>query len=346
MISIVGGGLSGLYTAYLLQQKGLAFQLFEARERFGGRIKGLPVGDSSHLELGPSWFWPHQARMQQLCAELNLPYFEQYVAGDALYQLPGRPMQRFQGAGTMTSYRLAGGLTKLDAALVEQLPRHALHANAPVAHVQYQQGWQLTVNGVTHNSDALILAAPPRALINKTNLAEQLSPKLVDRLASTPTWMAAQAKFVAHYSQPFWRQAGLAGDAFSRTGPMVEIHDASAHEQAGFALFGFIGLDAQQRKSIAPKQLEQACLKQFADLFGPQALQPTTFALQDWQHSPYTCTQADINQATEHPNCPVHEFTDELASLNLYFAGSEMANEEAGYLEGALAAAEGVVLRI
>ena len=37
-IVIVGGGLSGLYAAFLLEQKGIAYRLLEARDTFGGRI--------------------------------------------------------------------------------------------------------------------------------------------------------------------------------------------------------------------------------------------------------------------------------------------------------------------
>ena len=37
-VVIVGGGLSGFYAAFCLQQAGIDFQLLEARERFGGRI--------------------------------------------------------------------------------------------------------------------------------------------------------------------------------------------------------------------------------------------------------------------------------------------------------------------
>ena len=37
-IAIIGGGLSGLYTAYLLQQQGIEATVYEARDRLGGRI--------------------------------------------------------------------------------------------------------------------------------------------------------------------------------------------------------------------------------------------------------------------------------------------------------------------
>ena len=56
-IAIVGGGLAGLYAAYLLQKAGADFVLVEARERFGGRIltvdeTGAPADDG--FDLGPS----------------------------------------------------------------------------------------------------------------------------------------------------------------------------------------------------------------------------------------------------------------------------------------------------
>ncbi|MEM1154111.1 MAG: hypothetical protein AAGI44_08210 [Pseudomonadota bacterium] len=46
-------------------------------------------------------------------------------------------------------------------------------------------------------------------------------------LGGVPTWMAGQAKVVAVYESPFWRDSGFSGDAMSRKGPLIEIHDAS-----------------------------------------------------------------------------------------------------------------------
>ena len=38
MIIIVGAGLSGLLTGYLLKKEGIPFKILEARNRIGGRI--------------------------------------------------------------------------------------------------------------------------------------------------------------------------------------------------------------------------------------------------------------------------------------------------------------------
>ena len=51
-IAIIGGGLSGLALARHLARDGCDFQLFEARNRFGGRIHSLQPGDqASHTAL-------------------------------------------------------------------------------------------------------------------------------------------------------------------------------------------------------------------------------------------------------------------------------------------------------
>ena len=46
-IAIVGGGLSGLYAAWLLAERGIRdWVLFEARSTLGGRILSIPVAGS------------------------------------------------------------------------------------------------------------------------------------------------------------------------------------------------------------------------------------------------------------------------------------------------------------
>lgn len=99
-IAIIGGGLSGLYVAHLLQKAGTGFQLLEARERFGGRIlsvdgSGTPSSDG--FDLGPSWYWPGMhPRMAGIVRELQLRDFEQYSDGDVLLERSASsPPQRF-----------------------------------------------------------------------------------------------------------------------------------------------------------------------------------------------------------------------------------------------------------
>jgi len=88
-VAIIGGGLSGLYTAYLLEQHGITdYVILEARSRIGGRITELAVESSQGIdrfELGPSWFWPElQPQLDALISQLSLKRFAQYEQGQTL----------------------------------------------------------------------------------------------------------------------------------------------------------------------------------------------------------------------------------------------------------------------
>jgi monoamine oxidase len=82
---IIGGGLSGVYTAYLLAQKGKSFVLLEARERLGGRILS-PEHQGYCSDLGPSWFWPAiHPKMVHLIQRLGLSGYPQFDTGRGRY---------------------------------------------------------------------------------------------------------------------------------------------------------------------------------------------------------------------------------------------------------------------
>lgn len=340
-IGIIGGGLAGLYSASLLSQQGFDVTVLEARDRIGGRIHGLPLGHGDTLDLGPCWFWPHQHRMARLCQQLGLPVFEQYTTGDALYQATANgAIERFAGAGTPLSYRIDGGVSQLTEALHQTLDEGCVHLNQRVHRLNRQDDhWNIETPTKSFKARRLIMAVPPRAALESTPIAKHLSAPLQRTLRDTPTWMAAQAKFVAHYTTPFWREQGLAGDAFSRVGPLVEIHDASAGEDRGYALFGFIGVSAQQRATLDPEALRQACLNQLGQFFGADALNPIQSVIEDWSQQAFTCTPQDRLEPPQHPECDLSAFAQELAQLQLAFASTEVAFQEAGYLEGALIAA-------
>lgn len=95
-IAIVGGGLSGLYTAFRLEQAGIGdYRLFEARDGFGGRILSASLPDAlgptsrevDRFDLGPTWFWPDmQPQLDRLFHDLGLPRFAQHEAGDMVVE--------------------------------------------------------------------------------------------------------------------------------------------------------------------------------------------------------------------------------------------------------------------
>ena len=342
---IVGGGLSGLALAEALERQGYDYRLVEARTRLGGRIMTTHHG-AGHFDLGPAWFWPGQPRIAALIERLKLQKFDQFADGRPIFEDQNGHVRRGHGFSKMKgSWRLAGGLEALTAALADRLPAHRKRLNAAVTALTLSEGRGTATlsDGETVSADQVVLALPPR-IAAQIAFSPPLPSPALRAMQGIATWLAGQAKAVAIYDTPFWRNQGLSGDAMSRRGPMVEIHDASPLEGGPYALFGFIGVPPQGRTN--EHALRQHVQVQLARLFGPQAAEPTALVIKDWALDPYTSTEADKAPLYAHPTYGLPHAMTNLWDNRLQFAGTEVAPSFGGYIEGALEAAENVLHRI
>ena len=356
-IAIIGGGLSGLYAAYLLHQKAIPFTVYEARNRLGGRINTHAVPQQSHhqyqrYDLGPTWFWPEMhPHMQQLISQLSLTAFPQYHQGSYLFDRGHHQPPQHYPAGMTTSpvaMRLAGGLSSLIDALQLPLPKQSLYYQHRLSRLTQQDNGKITVTFITADGtidlsyDKVIIAIPPALFNQDVTVSPSLSPHCQQYCEHTPTWMAAHAKFIAIYSSPFWRESGLSGSASSQVGPLAEIHDAGAY-QGMAALFGFFGINAAARKTAGHQALTNTALEQLARLFGEAARQPVDTAIMDWSQESMTASKRDLYPPTQHPHYGLSDKEVSQWQQRLFFAGSETDTTAGGYLEGALNAALRVV---
>lgn len=354
-VAIIGAGLAGLNAARLLHRGGVSFQLFEARERPGGRIltlneQGQTDGDG--FDLGPSWFWPDfQPGLSELVTELGLKSFRQQSSGDALYEgsVNERP-ERFAGSQQEPhSMRLVGGSASLIDALIRDLPPHRLHFGTKVTEmmltdrdvtlkVSSSRGTEQFVAGIA------IAALPPRLLSSTITFHPQPEPSTLQLWNGTPTWMAPHAKFFAIYDRPFWRNAGLSGAAQSMVGPLVEIHDATTASGRP-ALFGFVGVPAKRRVSVGTEAIVSSCCRQLVRLFGSDAAAPRSTLYTDWANDPFTAAPLDLTSAG-HPRDGIEHWISGPWQSRLFFAGSETSSANAGYLAGAVLASQRAVQQI
>lgn len=347
-VAIVGGGLAGLNAARLLYQSGVDFLLFEARGRPGGRI--LTIDETGRLgndgfDLGPSWFWPAmQPAISKLVTELGLQSFAQNSEGDVVFERMSREApHRLSGMHQEPeSMRLTGGSAALIRALARDLPADRLQFGARVTGMRLiDDGVELSIRRSDGRDEPIaaehvIAALPPRVMEATIQFDSAQEPETIKRWRDTPTWMAPHAKFFAIYEHPFWRDAGFSGTAQSMVGPMVEMHDATTASGKP-ALFGFLGVGAEQRSAIGEEALTHACLGQFSRIFGPEASEPKTTLFKDWAADPLTATAADL-VASDHPIPSNAPWVNGPWQERLSLAGSESSASEAGYLAGAIIA--------
>jgi len=109
--------------------------------------------------------------------------------------------------------------------------------------------------------------------------------------------------------------------------------------------FGFYGVPAQIRRDHRD-ELVQASLAQLGRLFGAQAQRPVGTFLRDWALEPGIATEADLQPLRTTPVYGLPEQLDGLWADRLFFAASEMAPRNGGFMEGALEQAEAVAQQL
>lgn len=314
--------------------------MFEARDRIGGRVL-------SHdgFDLGPTWYWPEtETTTTQLVDQFGLQAFSQYTAGDLMLERQFGVIERhtLPPGHIVPSMRLVGGMASLTTVLAATLPAGTIQLESTVTSIQKaEDGVSIELEtGGAQTFTHVILAIPPR-LVSRISFQPELSETTKAKLANTPTWMAGQAKVIAVYDRPFWRDNGRSGQGMSWAGVLQEIHDAS--QPGGLAaLFGFFRLSAAERAVFDRDELNRRVIDQLVRLFGEEARHPRDIYYVDWSSDRQTATVQDREPLTEFP---VYQpiTLDSVWEGRLSLAGTETDSLFGGHIEGALRAAERAV---
>jgi monoamine oxidase len=146
-------------------------------------------------------------------------------------------------------------------------------------------------------------------------------------------------KAVAVYETPFWRSAGLSGEALSDIGPATLTFDNSPPEGTPGVMLGFIGgADADEHAGLTAAERRQRTVAGYARLFGARALEPLDYFEQDWAAERWSAggptflmrdnAWTEVGPALREPVGRIH------------WAGTETAARWAGFMEGAVRSGE------
>ena len=343
-VVVVGAGLAGLTAAGGLHAAGRSVLVVEARAAVGGRIKTLVpqgYGEGAAVDLGATWHWSNQPRIRALADEVGLEAFPQHRAGRAVVEesAGAAPRPIDLPPPSPTELRFAGGAQALCHRLAARLPGGSIVFETEVTSVSVDGGG-VTVTAATGAGEesqvaceAVVVAVPPRLASAGIAFFPALPEPVVEAMQGTPTWMATAIKCIALYETAFWREAGWSGLAFSRTGPLIEIHDACTPGGEVAALWGFLSADHSVR-DLPHDERVRAVFAQLGRLFGPQAADPLQYVERDWSDDPYT---NDVVVWFGEPLAYGHPaLAEPLFGGRLVWAGSETADAGAGHMEGAV----------
>jgi monoamine oxidase len=329
-VAVVGAGVGGLSAARALAAAGRSVVVLEGRDRVGGRLLSVQLDDVG-LDLGATWFWPGERRVERLVDDLGLATYPQHLTGVAVFEAADAVHRLRDNPLDVPSRRLVAGMQAVAAGLADLLEPGTVRLRWPVREVtEHQDG--LAVGGPEGRIRAahVILAVPPALAAGTLRFDPALPAPLAALAAATPVWMGAVAKVVVRYAEPFWRSAGLAGAAVSHRGPLTEIHDASGPTGVPAALFGFADARADLR--------EERIVEQLRRLFGRGA-DPVEVRVQNWSQEAFTAPPG-VELLTDHRAFGHGLFGRPAYGGRLHWASTETSPHSPGHVEGALAAAE------
>lgn len=96
-VVVVGAGLAGLVAARDLLAAKQSVAVLEARDRVGGRLLNVEIGDGKVVEVGGQWVGPTQHRALALAHELDVGTFPTHAEGENLVEIGGA-LRRYRGA--------------------------------------------------------------------------------------------------------------------------------------------------------------------------------------------------------------------------------------------------------
>ena len=337
---IIGAGLSGLTTAYILKENGVTdVTILEGRAQIGGRIVTY-----KNVDLGATWFQqPHQY-LTSLLKELNVGSFQQYQKGQSvLVYHTSAPAHYFESATNESSAkRIAGGSISLIDKLSEDLGNQ-IELNTKVETItEVNSGLEVATNRGLFSADKVIVTIPPK-LATTLNFNPKLPEHLLSAMKQTHTWMSNSIKVGMTFGTPFWREKNYSGTVIGQIGPVIELYDHCNIEDNSFSLMGFVNEDLRNAK---PDDRKERILSYIEKYLGEPVRNYTGYFEKDWSKDEFTASQ-NLKPVISSPQYGNAVFDDFYMNGKLLFSGTETAKQYGGYLEGAvvsgLTAAQGIL---
>jgi monoamine oxidase len=265
--------------------------------------------------------------------DISLLFLLFYIAGAGNETTPGTFERLINTADGAQDSRFVGGSQLVSVRLAKRLAGRVV-LGAPARRIEQSR------SGVQVFSDAGLVARGKHVIV-------AMAPSLAGRIEYSPVLPALRdqltqrfpngsvIKCEAVYDKPFWRDAGLTGQAVSDASPVRITFDNTPPDGSPGVLLGFIeGTAARVYTQKTAAERRAAVLNNFATYFGDRALKPRAYYEMNWSTDPWTrgCYTGftppgvllDYGAALRRPAGRIH------------WAGTETSTIWAGYMDGAV----------
>lgn len=275
-------------------------------------------------------------------SELSLLYAVSYIAAAGNQTLKGTLERLTDTANGAQESRIVGGTQQLAIKLAKRLGNVRLNHEVHSIEKSGNQYKVKTTSGTVTASKVIVAMSPPLAArIRYSPLLPAARDQLTQRMP-----MGAIGKAIAIYKKPFWRDAGLTGQAVSSSGITRATFDSSPSDGSFGAMLGFIEADEMRLLDAAHESyIKEAVKADFVKYFGSQAGNVQSWVIQRWDNEQFSrggpVAFAPPTVLTKYGRNGLRT-----PAGGIHFAGTETSDYWVGYMDGAIRSGERVAREV
>lgn len=297
-VIVIGAGSAGMTAAYLLAQKGINYQVLEASESFGGRIKCSTTISDFPTPLGAEWVHTDINLFQEIVndssVDTSMPQLVGYDAVNDFQDIVNSEGTGFtrsplgEGAGVDRKFINSCWLEFFEKYIIPTI-QEKISYNTPVTAIDYSSDTIKVTDttGKQYEADKLIITVPLEILqegnIKFTPELPKSKTKAIDSLEVMPGF-----KCFLKCEQKFYGAYTLFEDTFKGGGQWI-YYDAAYGQNTQDNILGFlcVGPKAAEYPYTNKEQLLATITQELKTIYGEDKVNILNFDYTNWDEVPY-----------------------------------------------------------
>lgn len=297
-VLIIGAGAAGMASGYLLAQKGIDFQILEASNTYGGRMKRTKSFVDFPISLGAEWLHIAESELANIVNDASIQVSTQFQA----YQSQAPIGCYKNGSLSYSTLEEEFGSDFIDKKFINStwldffeeyiVPSIAskMSFNTQITSIDYQEDtiYLTDNNGQIHSSDKVIVTVPLK-ILQEEDIAftPQLPSSHTNAIQDAPIW--GGIKVFLEFSEKFYPPYLTFADSETSTGQRF-YYDAAFGQNSSTHVLGFVALGQQAipyQERTGDSQKDYILNELDAIFNGMASLKYSKHIVQNWDTEPY-----------------------------------------------------------
>ncbi|MEO0584620.1 MAG: NAD(P)/FAD-dependent oxidoreductase [Bacteroidota bacterium] len=301
-VIIIGTGGAGLAAAKILERNKIDYQILEATDRYGGRLKKDTTLADFPIDLGAEWIHSHpkvlnviKGKKSEEVDEAVIPYkLDTVLKWDGKALKPSTFfLKYFYDFMPESKFKNSTWYDFLDENIAQEV-KHKIVYHAPVRSIDYtgEKVVIVTENGDTYEADKVLVTVPVGVLkANKIQFSPTLSAEkkqAIDAINFLPGF-----KIVMKFSEKFYPDLVQCEVGYGTKGGEKSYYDIAFKKDAQTHVLGFLCVGEEAKKYYAldsEAEIIETIIQELDQMFDGKASETFTgeYRLENWGQHEFT----------------------------------------------------------